>query len=46
MLARARNVTHCFELRERGVEVVERETFEAALSMGRHALQQLGRPPY
>jgi len=46
MIARARNVTHYFELRERGVDVVERETFESALAMGRHALVQLGRPPY
>jgi glutathione-regulated potassium-efflux system ancillary protein KefC len=46
MIARARNVTHYFELRERGVEIVERETFEAALSLGRSALRTLGRPPF
>ena len=46
MIARARNVTHYLELRERGVEVIERETFEAALSLGRRALEQLGRPPF
>ena len=31
IVARARNVTHYFELRARGVTVVERETFESAL---------------
>src|SRR6185312_2712780 len=46
MIARARNVTHYRELRERGVEIIERETFESALALGRHALQQLGRPPF
>lgn len=46
VLARARNVTHYFELRERGVTVIERETFESALALGRHALEQLGTPPY
>lgn len=46
MIARARNVTHYLELRELGVEVIERETFEAALSLGRRALEQLGRPPF
>ncbi|MDB4977293.1 MAG: Glutathione-regulated potassium-efflux system protein KefC [Myxococcaceae bacterium] len=46
MIARARNVTHFLELRERGVEVIERETFEAALALGRRALQVLGRPPF
>jgi len=46
ILARARNVTHLFELHERGVQVIERETFEAALSIGRKALEQLGRHPF
>jgi len=46
VLARARNVTHYLELRERGVEIVERETFESAILLGRHALEQLGTPPY
>ncbi|HEX5659203.1 MAG TPA: glutathione-regulated potassium-efflux system protein KefC [Polyangiales bacterium] len=46
ILARARNVTHYYELRLRGVEIVERETFESALALGRRALEQLGRPPY
>jgi glutathione-regulated potassium-efflux system ancillary protein KefC len=42
MIARARNVNHYVELRTRGVEVIERETFEAALKTGRHALEALG----
>jgi glutathione-regulated potassium-efflux system ancillary protein KefC len=42
IVSRARNVTHLFELRERGADVVERETFEAALLIGQRALQQLG----
>jgi glutathione-regulated potassium-efflux system ancillary protein KefC len=46
IIARARNVTHYAELRERGVEIVERETFEAALMSGRHTLEALGMAPY
>ncbi|MET0384468.1 MAG: NAD-binding protein, partial [Polyangiales bacterium] len=46
ILARARNVTHYFELRARGVEMPERETFEAALVTARGALQALGIAPY
>jgi glutathione-regulated potassium-efflux system ancillary protein KefC len=42
MIARARNVTHLVELRARGVEIVERETFESALKAARHALESLG----
>jgi glutathione-regulated potassium-efflux system ancillary protein KefC len=42
IVARARNVTHYFELRLRGVTVVERETFESALRVGRSALEALG----
>jgi len=42
MIARARNVTHYVELRSRGVEVVERETFEGAIKAGRHTLEALG----
>jgi glutathione-regulated potassium-efflux system ancillary protein KefC len=44
--ARARNVTHYFELRQRGVQMIERETFEAALVTARHALEVLGVAPY
>jgi len=39
--ARARNVTHYYDLLDRGVTVLERETFESALMMGRQVLQQL-----
>ncbi len=42
IVARARNVTHYLELRQRGVEIVERETFESALMAGRHALEAIG----
>ena len=42
IIARARNVTHYVELRQRGVDVVERETFESALLAGRHALETMG----
>ena len=42
ILSRARNVSHYFELRLRGVQVAERETFEAALRVGRSALEALG----
>lgn len=45
MIARARNVTHVFELRSRGVELIERETFESALLMGQLALEQMGVDP-
>ena len=42
ILARARNVTHYYELVKRGVTLVERETFEASLQLGAQVLQQLG----
>jgi glutathione-regulated potassium-efflux system ancillary protein KefC len=42
IVARARNLTHVYELRNRGVELIERETFESALMMGQWALQQMG----
>lgn len=46
MVARARNVSHYVELRSRGVEIIERETFEAALRAGRHTLEALGLDAY
>jgi hypothetical protein len=46
IVARARNVGHWQKLRSLGVEIVERETFEAAVSIGRHALEVLGVRPY
>ena len=42
IMARARNVTHYFDLMDLGVTVIERETFESALLLGRHVLTQLG----
>ena len=46
IVARARNVRHWLELAERGVQFVERETFESALQSGRQALEALGVDPY
>jgi glutathione-regulated potassium-efflux system ancillary protein KefC len=42
VLARARNVTHYYELMERGVTVIEREVFESSLMLGRQVLHELG----
>jgi glutathione-regulated potassium-efflux system ancillary protein KefC len=46
ILARARNVTHLYQLMDRGVTVIERETFESALQLGRRVLSQLGYGAY
>jgi len=47
IFARARNVTHYYQLMDRGVEVIERETFEAALRLGRSVLTAgLGQSAY
>jgi glutathione-regulated potassium-efflux system ancillary protein KefC len=46
IVARARNVRHWLELAERGVQFIERETFESALRTGRQALEVLGLDPY
>ena len=46
ILARARNVTHMYELMDRGVTIIERETFESALQLGRRALTLLGYGAY
>jgi glutathione-regulated potassium-efflux system ancillary protein KefC len=42
IVARARNVQHYYQLRAKGVTMIERETFESALLSGRSALQVLG----
>jgi glutathione-regulated potassium-efflux system ancillary protein KefC len=42
LLSRAWDVVHFFELREKGVLDVERETFEGALKLGEEALRRLG----
>jgi glutathione-regulated potassium-efflux system ancillary protein KefC len=46
VLARARNVTHYYQLMDRGITVIERETFESALQLGRRVLSQLGYGAY
>jgi glutathione-regulated potassium-efflux system ancillary protein KefC len=46
IVARVRDVAHWQRLRALGLEVVERETFESALVVGRRALEVLGVRPY
>ncbi len=46
IIARARNVAHYSALRRKGVEDVERETFESSLMLARKAIEKLGCPPY
>ena len=46
LVCRARNVRHYYELRKRGVTVIERETFDASLRLARDTLQALGFAPY
>ena len=46
IVARARDVGHWQKLRARGLVVVERETFESAIVVGRRALEKLGVRPY
>lgn len=42
LVVRARDMGHIITLRQLGIEAVEGETFESALSLGRRALEQLG----
>lgn len=42
IMARARNVTHYYDLMDRGVTIIERETFESSLQLGRSVLRHLG----
>ena len=42
IVARARNVSHYYQLRNLGIEAVERETLDSALMSGRSALERLG----
>lgn len=42
LVVRARDMEHIIALRQLGVEAVERETFESALSLGRAALEFMG----
>src|SRR3954469_1536340 len=46
LVARARDVTHWNELRDRGVMRVERELFESSLRSGRTVLELLGLQPH
>ncbi|MCJ0762104.1 glutathione-regulated potassium-efflux system protein KefC [Variovorax terrae] len=46
LVARARDVTHWNELRDRGVMRVEREVFESSLRSARTVLEVLGYPPH
>jgi glutathione-regulated potassium-efflux system ancillary protein KefC len=46
VVARARDAVHYYQLRKRGVDVVEREMFESSLRAGRHALEALGMGAY
>jgi glutathione-regulated potassium-efflux system ancillary protein KefC len=44
-VARARNVQHWYQLHARGVNLIERETFDSALASGRSVLETLGFAP-
>jgi glutathione-regulated potassium-efflux system ancillary protein KefC len=46
LIARARDVTHMNQLRDRGITRVERELFEASLRSARTVLEVLGYPPH
>ena len=46
IVARARDVTHWNQLRDRGVMRVEREMFESSLRSARSVLELLGHPPH
>lgn len=46
LVVRARNVQHHLALRERGVTLIERETFESALASGRSVLTLMGCEPH
>ena len=43
--ARARHVSHVYQLKDRGVGIYEREMFEGSLMMGRRVLEGLGFDP-
>jgi glutathione-regulated potassium-efflux system ancillary protein KefC len=46
IVARARDVTHWYELRARGVTTLERELFDSSLLAGRRVLEALGVRPH
>ncbi len=45
VVARARNVTHYYRLRELGVTMIERETLDSALASARSVLEVMGMAP-
>ncbi len=46
LMARAKDVAHIYQLRQLGVDHIERELFEASLRQGRDVLTQLGMGQY
>jgi glutathione-regulated potassium-efflux system ancillary protein KefC len=46
IVARARNVSHYQDLRDQGVELIERETLDSALMSGRSVLELAGFEPH
>lgn len=46
LMARAKDVAHIYQLRQLGVDHIERELFEASLRQGRDVLTQLGMGRY
>ena len=46
IVARARDVTHWNELRDRGVAHIERELFESSLRSARNVLELMGQAPH
>ncbi|MDI3382671.1 glutathione-regulated potassium-efflux system protein KefC [Xenophilus aerolatus] len=46
IVARARNMGHYYQLRDRGVEMAEREVFESSLRSARSVLESLGWPAH
>lgn len=46
IVARARNLRHYFGLRNAGVRIIDRETFDSALMTGRSALEAMGFQPH
>ena len=46
LVARARNVQHWYQLNERGVQFIERETLDAALMSGRSVMEAMGYEPH
>lgn len=46
VVARARNVTHYYRLRQLGVTAIERETLDASLMSGRRVLELMGWQPH